>query len=132
MTWASLPSNALFRVMAGPGGTEDFAFPNQITASAGLVVASGSGAITYTMRPQDSTYFWTGTAPTTVTITTPAAPVDGQILTIATDTTLTTMVTLTANTGQTLNATYTNQTLSAGTSVEWQYSAGTAKWYKVR
>ena len=132
MTWASLPSNALFRVMAGQGGPEDWAFPNQISASAGLVVASGSGAITYTMRPQDSTYQWTGTAPTTVTITTQAAPVDGQILSISTDTTLTTMVTLTANTGQTLNAAYTNQTLNANTSVEWQYQASTAKWFRIR
>jgi hypothetical protein len=130
--WASLPSNAVVRVAQGPGGSDDWASPQQLASGAGLVTASGSGAITYTMRNQDSTYYWTGTAPTTVTITTPAAPNDGQILTIATDTTLTTMVTLTANTGQTLNAAYTNQTLSAGTSVEWQYSAATAKWYKVR
>lgn len=130
--WASLPSNAVVRVAAGPGGSDDYAQSLQLGGQAGLVVASGSGAITYTMRNQDSTYFWTGAAPTTVTITTPAAPNDGQVLTIATDTTLTTMVTLTANTGQTLNATYTNQTLTAGTSVEWQYSAATAKWYKIR
>ncbi|HEX4919317.1 MAG TPA: hypothetical protein VFV92_01080 [Candidatus Bathyarchaeia archaeon] len=132
MAWSSLPANASVRVAQGPGGTDDWALAAQLASSAGLVVASGSGAIAYTMRNQDSTYQWTGAAPTTVTITTPAAPNDGQILTISTDTTLTTMVTLTANTGQTLNAAYTNQTLSANTSVEWQYNAASAKWYRIR
>jgi len=95
-------------------------------------IMSGSGAQTFQMTQSSSTVFWTGTAPTTLTVTTPVTAFDGQILTIATDTTLTTLVTVTANTGQTLNAAYTNQTLSANTSVEWQFDLANAKWYKIR
>jgi hypothetical protein len=97
-----------------------------------LKTFSGSGAQTYTALTTDSTLYWVGTAPTTWTVTTPALPVDGEILTLATDTTLTTLVTLTANTGQTLNSTYTAQTISAKGSVEFQFQLSSNKWFELR
>jgi hypothetical protein len=93
---------------------------------------SGAGTPTYQMLPADSTLFWVGAAPTSWTITTPVAPYDGQILQIATDTTLTTMVTVTPATGQTLQAAFSAQTITAGTSVEWMYTIGTTKWQRLR
>lgn len=116
----------------GPGGQLQDVPAAQLRNATALKTFSGAGAQTYTATTNDSTLYWVGTAPTTWTVTTPAAPYDGEILTLATDTTLTTMVTLTANTGQSLNSTYTSQTLTAKTSVEFQYSLATTKWYELR
>jgi len=118
--------------MNGPGGQLQDITVAQVRNATALKTFSGSGAQTYTASVNDSTLYWVGTAPTTWTITTPALPNDGEIITLATDTTLTTMVTLTANTGQSLNSTYTNQTISAKGSVEFQYSLATTKWYELR
>lgn len=122
---------AVFSV-GGPQGTSVFVPVSQLRNATALKTFSGSGAQTYTAQPTDSTLYWTSTAPTSWTITTPANPVDGEIIQLGTDTTLTSMVTLTANTGQTLNSTYTSQTLTAKTSVEFQYSLATTKWYELR
>jgi len=118
--------------IGGPGGPSVFVPTGQLRNAAGMKTFSGSGAQTYQMLPSDSTLFWIGTAPTTWTITTPVAPYDGQILQLATDTTLTTMVTLTAATGQSLQAAFSSQTLTAGTSLEWQYVIATTKWQRIR
>jgi hypothetical protein len=97
-----------------------------------FTVVSGSGTVAQTMLTTQATLYWVGTAPTTWTVTTPTAPFDGEILQLGTDTTLTSMVTITANTGQSLDQAYTSQTLTAATSVEYQYSVGTTKWYRIR
>jgi hypothetical protein len=97
-----------------------------------LTLVSGSGAATTAMTNIQSVLFWVGTAPTTWTITTPANPVDGQIIQLATDTTLTTLVTLTANTGQTLHATFTSQTISAAAGAEFMYNLATTAWFRIR
>lgn len=128
----TLSGNEVVEGSAGVGGGSFFIPVSQLRNATALKLFSGAGAQTYTALPTDSTLYWVGTAPTTWTITTPAQPVDGEILTIATDTTLTTLVTVTANTGQTLNAAYTSQTISAGASVEFQYSLATLKWYRMR
>src|SRR5438034_2255596 len=118
--------------VGGPGGPSIFVPIGELRNATGLKTFSGSGAQTYQMLPSDSTLFWIGTAPTTWTITTPVTPYDGQILQLATDTTLTTMVTLTPATGQTLQATFSSQTLTAGTSLEWMYVLATTKWQRIR
>lgn len=118
--------------IGGPGGSSLFIPVGELRNATGMKTFSGSGTQTYQMLPSDSTLFWVGTAPTTWTITTPVAPYDGQILQIATDTTLTTMVTVTPATGQTLQATFASQTITAGTSVEWMYTIGTTKWQRIR
>ncbi len=127
-----ISGNECWTAAQGPGGQGQWICLGLVRNGRDMNVLSGSGAQTLLMTQNSSTVFWTGTAPTTLTVTTPVTAFDGQILIIATDTTLTTMVTLTANTGQTLNASYTSQTLSANTSVEWQFDLGTAKWFKIR
>lgn len=126
------PTNTVDTSIAGPGGQAQVSTVAQFRNATALKLFSGSGAQTYTATTSDCTLFWVGTAPTSWTITTPASPFDGEILTIATDTTLTTRVTLTANTGQTLNTTYTNQTINGSASVEFQFSLSTNKWYELR
>jgi hypothetical protein len=128
----TLSGNECWSAGQGPGGPSAYVCAYQLRNGNAFTVYSGSGAVTTTATALQDTLFWTGTAPTTWTITTPAQPFDGENLIIATDTTLTTLVTLTANTGQTLNATYTSQTITAPGSVAFQYSAATTKWYRIR
>lgn len=116
----------------GPGGTGFNTTTAALRNGTGLKLFSGSGAQTYTALYNNSTLYWVGTAPTTWTVTTPSNPFDGEILTLATDTTLTSLVTLTANTGQSLNSSFSSQTISAKGSVEFQYSSSTTKWYELR
>lgn len=52
-------------------------------------------------------------------------------VTIGTDTTITSGVTVTAGQG-TMNTAFTSQTLAASTSVEFVYSLQTNKWYRLR
>jgi hypothetical protein len=65
----------------------------------------------------------------TGTITTPAAPVDGQTLRIF-STQIVTAFTLTANTGQTINGTAVTA-LAANVAVTYMYSAATAAWFRI-
>ena len=51
---------------------------------------------------------------------------------LGTATTLTTMVTVTAAAGTTLAAAYSAQTLTAATSVQWQYNNSNTTWYRLR
>src|SRR5262249_51165899 len=127
-----LTGNECWNAGQGPGGPGAFICTYLLRNGTALKTFSGSGAQTYTAVVTDSTLYWTGTAPTTWTVTTPVTPFDGEILQLATDTTLTTLVTLTANTGQTLNTTFTSQTINAKTSVEFQYSLAATKWYQLR
>jgi hypothetical protein len=125
-------NEVLTAAQGGPGGSGLFIPVAQMRNATALKTFSGAGAQTYTALSTDSTLYWVGTAPTTWTVTTPAVPWDGEILTLATDTLLTTLVTLTANTGQTLNTAFASQTIAAKASVEFQYSAATSKWYQMR
>ena len=127
----TLSGNECWNAGQGPGGpSTGFVCSSSLRNGSNISLYSGSGAFTTTANALQSTLYWVGTAPTTWTITTPAYPFDGQTLTIGTDTTLTTRVTLTANTGQTLDVAYTSQTLTASTSIEYQYVLTTATWYR--
>lgn len=64
----------------------------------------------------------------TLTITLPAAPVNGQIVTIATRSTVTTL-TLSANAGQTLYGGPT--TITATTPVSFIYETAALSWYRI-
>lgn len=117
----------------GPGGPGNFLPINLVRNGAGiLIVPSVAGTPTTTLTTANSTVYWVGAAPTTWTVNLPAGPFDGEIVTVASDTTLTTMVTVVAASGTSLNTTYANQTITGKTSVEFQYSAGTTKWYELR
>ena len=132
LTSPTLTGNEIWQVGQGISGQSFFVTSGQIRNSPAIRTFSGSGAFTTQMLPSDGTLFWVGTAPTTWTITTPAIPWDGQRLTIASDTTLTTLVTLTANTGQSLQAAFSAQTITAGTPAVWQYTIGTTKWQRIQ
>ncbi len=125
-------NEVLVGAVGGPGGPSIFIPVGELRNATGLKTFSGSGAQAYQMLPSDSTLFWIGAAPANWTVTTPTAPYDGQILQLATDTTLTSLVTLTPATGQTLQATFNSQTLTAGVSLEWMYVLATTKWQRLR
>lgn len=117
----------------GPGGpSTGFLCTAQVRNGADLATFSGSGAVATTALFSNSTMMWTGTAPTTWTITLPSPSFDGQIITVGTDTTLTTMVTVNAGSGQTLAAAFSAQTVTAGTSVEFQFDQTLLKWFRLR
>jgi hypothetical protein len=129
----NLSGNECWNAGQGPGGTSSFLCVNLVRNGSALSLVSGSGAATTTMLPAQSTLFWVGAAPTTWAITLPTPAFDGEVVSIGTDTTLTTMVTVTPATGQTMDGTYTSQTLTApGGSAEFQFSFGTLKWYRIR
>ena len=135
VTQQSISGNECWNAGQGPGGPSQFLCINQVRNGTALTIVTGSGAATTTATQANSTLMWSGTAPTTWAVTLPNPAFDGEILTLATDTTLTTRVTVTATTSpqnQTLNATYNSQTLTAITSVEFQYNASSAKWYQLR
>ena len=95
-----------------------------------IATQSGSGAATATATI--GTLCWVSTAPTTWAVTLPAAPANGAIVRLCTDTTLTTMVTVTAGSGDTLSTTFASQTLTANASwPAWQYYSTTKIWYRV-
>jgi len=128
----NLLGTEIIEFSAGLGGTLGNTQVLNLRNGTAFKTFSGSGTPTYTALTKDSTLYWVGTAPTSWTITTPAAPFDGEILSIGTDTTLTSKVTVTANTGQTMNTSFSGATISAASSVEFQYSASTTKWYELR
>lgn len=79
------------------------------------------------------TLVWTGTAPTTWTVTLPKAPANGSIVRVTSATTLTTRATVSAASGDTMSASFSSQTLTANTTVvAWQYFAPGAIWYRIQ
>lgn len=133
ITQQNVTGNECWNAGQGPGGpSAGFVCMNVTRNGTAMTIFTGSGAVATQATQANSTLYWHSTAPTTWTITTPTPAFDGEVLTIATDTTLTTLVTLTAASGQSLSSTFSAQTVSANTSVEWQYSFGTATWYRLR
>jgi hypothetical protein len=126
----AISGNEVLQTAQGVGGTGSFIAINSLRGSEPITTQSGSGAATATATP--GSLCWVGTAPTTWAVTLPAAPVDGAYVRLCTDTTLTTMVTVTAGSGDTLTAAFTSQTLTANASwPSWQYKASTKIWYRI-
>jgi len=120
-----------WQVGQGPGGPGAFINIDQVRGSEPITTVSGSGAATTTAVP--GTLCWVSTAPTTWAVTLPAAPVNGAMVRLCSDTTLTTRVTVTAGTGDTLTTTFSAQTITANASFPgWQYFAATKIWYRVQ
>lgn len=127
----AISGNEVWRVAQGPGGQEAFIGVDTIRGSEPIATKSGSGAATSTAGL--GTLCWVGTAPTTWAVTLPAAPANGAWVRLCTDTTLTTMVTVTAGSGDTLTTTFSSQTLTANASFPtWQYFSATKIWYRVQ
>lgn len=120
-----------WQVGQGPGGPGAFINIDQVRGSEPIFTKSGSGAATSTATA--GTLCWVGTAPTTWAVTLTPAPPNGTIIHLCSDTTLTTLVTVTAGTGDTLTTTFASQTLTANASFPaWQYFASTKIWYRVQ
>ncbi len=123
-------SNTVVRAAQGPGGSDSWLGVDTISNRARFTSTTGqTGAATSTAS--GGTLYWIGTAPTTWTVTLPLNPTDGELVTLDTDTTLTTMVTVAANTGDTLHAAYTTQTLTALTPVTFQYQLSSRAWFRL-
>jgi hypothetical protein len=129
----NVTGNECWNAGQGPGGPSNFLCLNLVRNGTALSLVSGSGTATTVMTTAQSSLFWVGTAPTTWAITLPTPAFDGEIASIGSDTTLTTLVTVTPASGQTMDGTYNSQTLTApGGSAEFQFSFGTLKWYRIR
>lgn len=89
------------------------------SASAGLTVPNAT-----TLFALD-----TGTA-ATVTVTMPAAPVDGQILTIACEVAIGTSLTISPNTGQTIKGNPAAGACALGTAYRFFFNTPTSQWFR--
>jgi hypothetical protein len=132
VTQNNISGNECWNAGQGPGGPSSFLCINLVRNGSGMRIISGAGAVVSTTSNADGTLMWSGTAPTTWAITLPTPAFDGQMVTIATDTTLTTLVTVTAPAGQTLNGTFNSQTISANGSVEFRFNFATLKWFRTQ
>lgn len=132
ITVDELTGSEVIRIMTDPGGPGYYMTLNSVRNGRDIITKSGSGAATTVMTASQSTVMWVGAAPTTWAITLPPSPPDGQLVTIGTDTTLTTMVTVTAGGSDTLSASYASQTLTAVTSVQFVYNLANTTWYRIR
>ena len=126
--------NECWNAGQGPGGpTVGFLCLPLVRNGADIRLFSGTTATLATTSTQaDGTMFWTGAAPTSWNITLVAPPFDGQIVSILTDTTITTAVSIVAGTGTTLNVALSTQTITPTTGIVLQYDRGTTKWYRIR
>jgi hypothetical protein len=132
VTQNNVTGNECWQVGQGPGGPGQYFCINLSRNGTAFATFSGAGAQTFTATTANSTLYWVGTAPTTWTITLPSPAFDGEIVTVATDTTLTTLVTVNPASGQTMDGTYNAQTITAFNSVEFQFSFAALKWYRLR
>jgi hypothetical protein len=131
----NVSGNECWNAGQGPGGPSQFLCVNLVRNGTALSLFSGAGAFTTTATQANSTLFWTGAAPTTWTITLPNPAFDGEIISVSTDTTLTTMVTVQAGTSpqnQTMSAAFSAQTVTAAASNEWQFNFANLKWFRIR
>ena len=127
----AISGNEVWRAAQGPGGSESYIGINTVRNSSNINTTSGSGSATSTGT--GGTLVWTGTAPTTWTVTLPTAPANGTKQRVTTHTTLTSLVTVQAGGSDTLAATFASQTLTADTTVvAWQYNSANTTWYRIQ
>jgi hypothetical protein len=131
-----ITGNECWNAGQGAGGpTAGFLCSNIVRNGTANQVVTGSGAATTQATIANGTLLWHTTAPTTWTVTLPNPAFDGEIVRLATDTTLTTRVTVQASTApqnQTLHASFASQTLTADTAVAWQFSESLLQWVKIQ
>lgn len=126
----TITGNEVWVAGQGPGGPGNYIGIDTVRNGQRLITTSGSGAATSTAT--GGTLYWTSTAPTTWTVTLPSPAFAGEMVRLGTDTTLTSMVTVAAGAGQSLDFTYSGVTLTAGTSVLFQYRAANTTWYRLQ
>ena len=126
-----ISGTTIFHGAISPGGTGyDYSLDTIRNGFQFVTTTGQTGAATSTAA--GGNLFWVGTAPTTWAVTLPLKPFAGEVVQVTTDTTLTSMVTVTANTGDTLHATYNSQTLTALTPVAFQYQLSSKTWFRIQ
>ena len=95
------------------------------------IVKGLSGTVNTTAGP-GGVITWSGTAPTAWNITLPSPAANGDTVTVNTDTTLGSLVTIQAGSGHTMSAAFTAQTINAKASVKFIFNAPTLSWFQVR
>ncbi len=122
----------VLRGAVSPGGTGyDYALDSIRNGTQFQTTTQTSAA---TSTATGGTLMWIGTAPTTWAVTLPSSTVAfaGEEVKLTTDTTLTSLVTVTAGSGNTLHATYNSQTLTALTPVVFQYQLSSKTWFRIQ
>lgn len=128
----TLSGNETWSAGQGPGGPSGFITSNLVRNSSAIAITSGSGSATSVMTNAQSTIVWTGAAPTSWSVTLPPTPSAGQIVRLGTTTTLTTMLNVSAAAGTSLATAVSSATLTAQTSMVFQYYEPTKTWYQVQ
>ena len=94
--------------------------PNLTTVGTSQTIANGV-----------SWYFLDGAQGSAFTVTTPSAPVDGQILNVVCEAATVGTFTLTANTSQTVKLPVAAACV-AGVGYQWRYLASNTTWYRTK
>ena len=118
--------------VGGPQGNSIFVTVSEVRNTAGYIttpIPSG----TVIANTNAARYIFTAALTGAITITTPAQPFDGEMLEVVngSGSNFTQTITLTANTGQTVNSGAVT-TLTAISSVEWQYVLPSLTWFRLR
>lgn len=125
--------NETWSVGQGPGGPSAFLNIGATSNRTAITIVSATSPVTTTMTQAQSTVIWVSTgAPAQWNVRLPAPAYDGQIVTVASGIPLTSVVSVTAGTGQTLNNTFVAQTISQTQSAEFQFVNSQLKWYRIR
>lgn len=135
ITNQTISGNECWNAGQGPGGPSQFLCINQVRNGTALQLFSGAATVvTTTMTNQQGTLYWTGAAPTSWAITLPNPAFDGEVVTVDSATTLTTIVTVTAAvTPQNQTTTsFSAATVTALTPVQWQFNLATLAWVRLR
>jgi hypothetical protein len=126
----TISGNEVLLTQQGPGGTGNFIGINTISNRRLFTTVSGTGAVTTTLK--GGTTMWVGAAPTTWAGVLPSPVAEGIEVKLTTDTTLTSMVTVTPGGSDSIHAAYSAQTLTALTPVVFQYHVSDTTWYRTQ
>lgn len=117
--------------VGGPQGNSFFLTVSEVRNTVGYSnIVQTTGTVLATTNA--ARYFFAAALTGPIVLTTPAQPLDGEMLEIlnATASNFTQTITLTANTGQTVNL--GSVTLNAASSVEYQYVLPSLTWFRLR
>lgn len=131
-----LSGNEVWSAAQGPGGQSAFLGVNTVRGGTQAITGTVTGNVTLARALANGGNLIVTAQPSAATITLPANPVvDGAIVGVCNGTAsafATNVVTLAANSNQTLVQTVTLTTLGAGACARVQWNQSGAKWYRVQ
>lgn len=132
----TLTGNETWSVGQGPGGSSAFITSNLVRGGTALVTATVSASLTLPSTLAFGGNFIITAQPSAATLTLPPNPIpNGAIIGVCNGTAsafATNVVTLVANSSQTLTQTITLTTLGAGLCERVQFVSATTTWYRVQ